>query len=117
MTTDQILHNFRVELAKLVPDFVKELLLTRDEATMEHHQLLICNAIKETCSFRTDSLSIFKWLDLDEDFFTIEKINFADSYDNFFRAFKNKGGGLIILTKLLDILEDIDIELAVTYKS
>lgn len=112
MLTDQVVQAFRGELKEIIPNLIEEVIWTREEAAEEHYQLLICKIIEETCSFRTEVKSIFYWLGMDDDFFVEHKIDETPTFAEFFKVFKNKGGGLQILRALLNVLEDLDVELA-----
>lgn len=112
MTPDQVLQIFRAEVKTLIPEIIKEVLWTHPAAAEEHYQLKICEILDSICSFRVDIKAICEWLGIEDSFFIDNKLNSANTYDEFFDGFKKCDGGLVILRQITTILEDLDIELA-----
>ena len=114
MKLEEVLECVRDELSEIIPDIIDECLFTtKNEASKEHLQLEICKIIESCCEANFDIKAIFSWLEIDDSFFDQAPFNQPGcSLMEYKRSFREMGGGVLIIDKIIENLLDISIELA-----
>ena len=107
------LPKFLTEFEIIIPSLVEEVIWTREDAWVEHYQLLTCAIIEKTLKTPLEVKALFEWLGIPTVMFEKGGSLYEPITDlEFFRHFREWGCATTIVEKALEYLEDLDMQMA-----